>query len=121
MGILNNIKDHFNKAEFTISPNKKLKTISSEFKKNFGLSLVFYKGNKIAESTLTMKGLSNKTSKEILTKSDKAIKIKASMKVGDAEKLFLENYGVKVQIKNKSGDKLIPNDMTIGNAARSNL
>ena len=25
MGLFNSIKDHFNKAEFTIAPNKKLK------------------------------------------------------------------------------------------------
>ncbi len=31
MGLFNSIKDHFNKAEFTIASNKKLKTISKEF------------------------------------------------------------------------------------------
>lgn len=35
MGLFNNIKDHFNKAEFTVTPNKKLKTISADFKKTF--------------------------------------------------------------------------------------
>ena len=28
MGLINNFLDRFNKAEFTVSPNKKLKTIS---------------------------------------------------------------------------------------------
>ena len=36
MGLFNSIKDHFNKAEFTIAPNKKLKTISKEFKEALG-------------------------------------------------------------------------------------
>ena len=35
MGLLNNIKDAFNKAEFTVAPNKKLKTLSADFKKAF--------------------------------------------------------------------------------------
>ena len=53
MGIINNIKDAFNKAEFTVAPNKKLKTISAEFKKAFDLTLVFYKGVQIADPELT--------------------------------------------------------------------
>ena len=52
------------------------------------------------------------------TKAD-GFKIKASMKVGDAEKLFDTNFGVTVQIK-KNG-KLVPNEMTIGDAARAEI
>ena len=33
MGFLNNLMDRFKNAEFTVAPNKKLKTISSDFKK----------------------------------------------------------------------------------------
>jgi hypothetical protein len=40
------------------------------------------------------------------------------MKVGDAEKLFDTNFGVTVQIKDKTGAKLVPNGITIGQAAR---
>ena len=32
MGLLNNIKDRFKNAEFSVAPNKKLKTISKDFK-----------------------------------------------------------------------------------------
>ena len=52
MGLLNNIKDAFNKADFTVAPNKKLKTISADFKKAFDLTLVFYKGAQIADGDL---------------------------------------------------------------------
>ena len=31
MGLINNLKDKFNKAEFTVAPQKKLKTLSKEF------------------------------------------------------------------------------------------
>ena len=70
MGLLNNIKDAFNKAEFTVAPNKKLKTISAEFKKTFDLTLVFYKGVTIADGELTLNQLGKKTTKEVNTTAD---------------------------------------------------
>lgn len=117
MGFLNNILDKFSKAEFTVAPQKKLKTISSDFKKSFGLTLVFYKGAQIADGDLTLAALNKKTSKDVKTKAD-GLKIKGSMKVGDAEKLFSTHFGVTVQIKDQSGTKLVPNGITIGQAAR---
>ena len=118
MGLFNSIKDHFNKAEFTIAPNKKLKTISKEFKEAFGLSLIFYKGKMIAEDSLTLAALNNKTSKEVDTTSKEELKLKASMKVGDAEKLFDSLYGVTVQIKDKTAKNLVDNNLTLGDASR---
>ena len=117
MGILNNLMDKFKNAEFTVAPQKKLKTISADFKKAFNLSLVFYKGVQIADGDLTLAALNKKTSKEVKSTAD-GLKIKASMKVGDAEKLFDSHFGVKVQIKDKSGKNLVPNEITIGQAAR---
>jgi hypothetical protein len=116
MGLFDKIKDNFTKAEFTVSPQKKLKTLSSEFENAFGTELVFYKGKQIANGDLTLKQLNDKTSKTVDTRSDDALKIKGSMKVGDAEKLFDAYFGVTVQIK-KDG-KLVPNEITIGQAAR---
>ncbi|MBO7203869.1 MAG: hypothetical protein J6V29_02805 [Bacteroidales bacterium] len=115
MGILNKIKDNFTKAEFTVAPQKKLKTLSAEFENAFGVELVFYKGKQVADGSLTLKQLNDKTTKTIDIKAE-GFKVKASMKVIDAEKLFDTNFGVTVQIK-KNG-KLVPNDMTIGEAAR---
>jgi hypothetical protein len=120
MGILDNIKDHFNKAEFSVYPNKKIKSISSDFKKAFNLSLVFYKGSLIAEGDLTLAALNKKTTKEIVTKSKDELKIRASMKVGEVEKLFDTKFGVTVQIKDKKGTSLVDNALTLGNAAREN-
>jgi hypothetical protein len=119
MGIFNSIKDHFNKAEFTIAPNKKLKTISRDFKNSFGLSLVFYKGNMIADGELTLAGLNRKTSSDIQVKSGDEIKIRASMKVKDVEKAFEDVYGVKVQVKDKDAKSLVNNDFTLGYAVRN--
>jgi hypothetical protein len=118
MGLLENLKDRFKTAEFSIAPNKKLKTISKDFKTAFGLSLVFYKGNMIAEDTLTLSALNKKTLKEVNTSSKDDLKIKASMKVGAVEDLFEKKFGVKVQIKDKAAKNLVDNDLTLGNATR---
>lgn len=117
MGLINSIKDAFNKAEFTVAPNKKLKTISTDFLKAFDLQLAFYKGSILADPEMTLAALNKKTSKEVDTKAD-GLKIKGSMKVGDAEKLFDQNFGVTVQIKDKAGKVCVPNNITIGQAAR---
>ena len=65
MGILNNLMDRFKNAEFTVAPQKKLKTISADFKKAFELTLVFYKGAAIADGDLTLAALNKKTTKPI--------------------------------------------------------
>ncbi len=111
MGLFNNIKDHFNKAEFTVAPNKKLKSISAEFMKTFDLTLAFYKGAMLADPEMTLAALNKKTTKEVNTKA-------GSTKVSDAEKLFDQNFGVTVQIKDKAGKVCVPNGITIGQAAR---
>ncbi len=116
MGLLNNFKDRFKNEEFSVAPNKKLKTISKDFKTAFELDLVFYKGKRIAEESLTLKQLNDKTSAEVKKNSNAEIKIKASMKVKEAEKAFLDTYGTTVQIK--SGGKLVPDEITLGQAAR---
>lgn len=117
MGLINNLKDKFNKVEFTVAPQKKLKTLSKEFLEAFDLQLVFYKGSVIAEGDLTLAALNKKTTKDVNAQAD-GIKIKGSTKVGDAEKMFDTNFGVKVQIKDKKGEKCVPNEITIGQAAR---
>lgn len=117
MGILDKIKDNFTKAEFSVAPQKKLKTISNEFLKTFDLQLVFYKGVHVADENLTLNQLNQKTTKEVKTNAE-AFKLKGSTKVADAENLFDKNFGVKVQIKDKEGKKCVPNEITIGQAAR---
>ena len=70
MGLLNNLMDKFKNAEFSVAPQKKLKTISADFKKAFELTLVFYKGKQIADPELTLNGLNNKTTKNVLTHAE---------------------------------------------------
>ena len=117
MRLINNLTDRFKNAEFTVAPQKKLKIISADFKNAFDLTLVFYKGVQIADGELTLAALNKKTTKDVKSTAD-GLKIKASMKVGDAEKLFDSQFGITVQIKDKTGKKLVPNEITIGQAAR---
>ncbi|MBR4483361.1 MAG: hypothetical protein IKS58_05245 [Paludibacteraceae bacterium] len=118
MGLINNLKDHFKSAEFTVSPGKKVKTVCADFKKAFGCTLAIYKGNMLAEGDLTINQLDKHTSKKVDTRSDAELKIKASMLVGEAEKLFEQTYGLKVQIKDPEGKICVDNKLTIGQAAR---
>ena len=99
MGLLNNIKDHFTNAEFTVAPNKKVKTVC-------------------ADPELTLAALNKKTTKDVKTKETEELKIKASMKVGEAEKLFDKLFGLTVQIKDPKGTFCVDNKLTIGQAAR---
>ena len=121
MGLLNNIKDHFVNAEFTVAPQKKVKTVCKEFKEAFGCTLCIYKGTQLADPDLTLAALNKKTTKEVNTKSGDELKIKASMKVGEAEKLFDTTYGLTVQIKDPAGKVCIDNKLTIGQAARGEV
>ena len=100
--------DKFKNAEFTVAPQKKLKTLSADFKKAFNLSLIFYKGVQIADGELTLAALNKKTTKDVKATAD-GLKIKASMKVGEAEQLFDTTFGVTVQVKDAEGTKLVPN------------
>ena len=119
MGIFNNIVDSFNKNEFSVSGNKKLKTISKEFKNSFGLSLVFYKGNMIADSNITLAKLNSKTTLDVKTTSDEELNIKGNMKVKEVEKIFKSTFGTKVQIKDSTGKHLVDDNSTLGDARRA--
>ena len=49
---------------------------------------------------------------------DVFVPISKYIEMGDAEKLFDQNFGVTVQIKDKEGKACVPNNITIGQAAR---
>lgn len=118
MGLINSIKDHFTNAEFSVAPQMKVKSICKSFKDTFGCTLAIYKGAQLADPEMTLKQLNSRTTKDIKTHTAEEIKIKASMKVGDAEKLFDTAYGLKVQIKDPAGTRCVDNNLTIGQAAR---
>lgn len=114
--LVNRIADNFDREEFGVAPQKKLKTISKDFQAAFGLELIFYKGKKIAEGDLTLAGLNKKTADAVDSKAGD-MKIKASMSAGEVEDLFKSNFGTTVQIK--SGGKLVDNKTSLGDARRA--
>lgn len=118
MGLINNLKDHFTNAEFSVAPQKKVKTVCADFKKTFGVTLAIYKGAQLADPEMTLAALNKRTTKDVKTKGTEELKIKASMKVGEAEKLFDKAFGLTVQIKDPAGKMCVDNKLTIGQAAR---
>ena len=121
MGIFNKIIDNFKSGDFSVSGNKKLRTINKEFKDSFNLSLLIYKGNQRADESLSFAELNKKTSIDVDTSiNNMDLEIKASMTIKEVERLFLNTFGVKVQIGDKKG-KIIGSkfdSITLGEASR---
>ncbi len=72
------------------------------FNANFGVSLRVYKGQTIAYGDWTLAQLNKLSKKTELNSKAGSLKIRASMKVGEAEKIFKEHFGVNVQIADKA-------------------
>ena len=117
LNFISNLTDKFKAKDFHISPNKKIKTIKNEFKENFGLTLRVYKGKQFADPELTFAALNQKTTKDIVA-SKEDLSIKASMKVGDFEKLIDSHYGLTVQVANEFDTYCVGNKYTLGQASR---
>lgn len=117
MGIFNNFLDRFKATDFHLAPNKKIKTIQSEFKSNFGLTLRVYKGKMLADPSITFAQLNQKTSK-IIKSSNEDLKIKANMNIGDFEKLIDNHFGVTIQVANEFDTYCINNKYSLGQASR---
>lgn len=114
---ISNFTDKFKAKDFHLSSNKKIKSIQAEFKNNFGLTLRVYKGKQFADSELTLAALNQKTSKDINAKNED-LSIKASMNIGDFEKLIDTHYGLTVQVANEFDTYCINNKFTLGQASR---
>jgi hypothetical protein len=117
MGLFSNFFDRFKASDFHLAPNKKIKTIQSEFKSNFGLSLRVYKGKMFADSEMTFAQLNSITSKEINAKNSD-LKIQSSMKIGEFEELISEHFGVTIQVANEFNTYCVNNKYTLGQASR---
>jgi len=114
---LSNFTDRFKAKDFHLAPNKKVSTIKAEFKENFGLSLRVYKGKQFADDGMTFAALNRKTRKEIDAQAE-SLEIKASMTIGDFEKLVDEHFGLTVQVANEYDTYCVGNTYTLGQASR---
>ncbi|MFA9211876.1 MAG: hypothetical protein ACEQR5_08605 [Moraxellaceae bacterium] len=112
-----NLTDKFKAKDFHIAANKKLKTIQAEFKENFGLTLRIYKGKQLADPEMTIAGLNKKTSSEIHA-NNVDLSIKASLNIGEFEKLIENHFGLTIQVANEFDSYCVNNKYTLGQASR---
>ena len=117
MGLFSNFFDRFKAADFHISPNMKIKSIQSEFKNNFGLTLRVYKGKVLADPEITFAQLNKLTSKDVKTNSSDLV-IKANMAISEFEKLVSNHFGITVQVANEWDTYNVNNKYTLGQASR---
>lgn len=117
MGLFSNFFDRFKAADFQISPNMKIKSIQTEFKNNFGLTLRVYKGKVLADPEITFAQLNKLTSKDIKTNSSDLV-IKANMAISEFEKLVSNHFGITVQVANEWDTYNVNNKYTLGQASR---
>ena len=122
MKIFNQIKDSFTSSEFEVESTMKVTDLTKQFKNKFGLSLRIYKGKKLADDgRMTLKTLDQRTTQTSVNFDSSKMKIKATQKVLEVENLFLENFGIVVQIADIENKKLLADDITLGDAKRMKL
>ena len=122
MKIFNQIKDTFTSTEFEVEVTMKVTDLTKQFKNKFGLSLRVYKGKKLADDgRMTLKTLDQRTTQTSVNFDSSKLKIKATQKVLEVENLFLENFGIVVQIADIENKKLLADDITLGDAKRMKL
>ena len=122
MKIFNQIKDTFTSTEFEVEITMKVTDLTKQFKNKFGLSLRVYKGKKLADDgRMTLKTLDQRTTQTSVNFESSKMKIKATHKVLEVEQMFLENFGIVVQIADVENKKLLADDITLGDAKRMKL
>ncbi len=122
MKIFNQIKDTFTSTEFEVEVTMKVTDLTKQFKNKFGLSLRVYKGKKLADDgRMTLKTLDQRTTQTSVNFDSNKMKIKATQRVLEVENLFLENFGIVVQIADIENKKLLADDITLGDAKRMKL
>lgn len=108
MKILNQIKDSFTSTDFEVEITMKVTDLTKQFKNKFGLSLRVYKGKKLADDgRMTLKTLDERTTQTSVNFDSNKLKIKATNKIGEVEQLFLNHFGITVQIADIENKKTI--------------
>ncbi len=115
MGILDRIKDTFTSAEFDVKGNMKVKTLQKYFKESFGADLRVYYGKRFANKDHTIAKVRDKNSPG----TGKEFKIRATWKVKKLEKIFIDSFGIKVQVALPGNTELADNNLTLGEVSRS--
>ena len=88
-----------------VDQRKKVSSFQADFKKEFGVGIRLYAGNKLA-GDVSIKSLTAKGSK------GGSMDFGGNTKVKNVEKAFKDQMGIKVQVEDKKGG-LANNDVTL--------
>jgi hypothetical protein len=99
-----------NEMALNINGRMKVKTLVSDFKKEFGLTLRVYNGRSFADEGATLASIRKGDAK------GGEISPKRNMKVGNLEDKIQELFGIKTQIAGSDDSYLCDNDNTLAKA-----
>ena len=95
-----------------IDGRMKVKTLKDKFKKEFGLTLRVYNGNKFAEDDATLASIRKGDAK------GGEFSPRTNMKVDTFEKKMKDLFGIKVQVAGSDDSYLCKNDLTLSEALK---
>jgi len=101
-------------SEINVSGRMKVKTLKDQFFNEFGLVLRVYKGIKFADDDATLASCR----KDGADAKGGEVKIWNKSKIGNIEKQFMENFGVKVNIASGDNSKLLDDKLIVNDAAK---
>ncbi|MCI0500629.1 MAG: hypothetical protein L0Y61_02635 [Epsilonproteobacteria bacterium] len=93
-----------------INGRMKVKTLKSDFKKEFGLNIRIYDGKKFADDDATLASIRKKDIK------GGEFSPKKNTKVGNLEDKFMDLFGLKIQVTGSDESYLCNNDLTLAKA-----
>ena len=99
-------------AKIKVTKASSVKSIKSQFSKEFSCNIRIYNGIKFADDKMKISDLS---------KTDNPggeLELGARSRVENVEKYFKDSFGIKVQIANADDTKLAGNEMTLTQAGK---
>ena len=92
---------------FDINGRMKVKTLKSNFKEEFGLTIRIYDGRSFADDEATLASIRKSDSK------GGEFAPQRNTKVGNLEEKIFDMFGIKAQIAGSDDDRLCENDLTL--------
>jgi len=97
---------------FNITGQMNVGTLKKRFKKEFGLTLRLYDGNKFADDGVSIASIRKKKGKA------GSFEVRKSIKVENLEKRFEKEFGIKVQVAGSDDSYLCDDEITLASALR---
>lgn len=99
-------------ADIKISGRMAVKTLKSQLKEAYGITLRVYNGAKFADDDATLASIRKGDAK------GGEVTINGHTLVGNFEKSILENFGIKVNVANSNDTKLSKDDISLSAAGK---